>query len=108
MNKRNDTKIETTAACRFGARAWAALSATKSGLGAMAALLLASQAPAASFIFSTGAPDGKIATLTRPSCPGKLQTETADDLVVTQSVVISRATFTGLLPVGASPASVSN
>src|SRR6266568_9023033 len=67
----------------------------------LALLLLASQASAASFSFSTGDPDGKIATLSRSSSPGKMQTETADDFVVTQSVVISQATFTGLLPVGA-------
>jgi hypothetical protein len=68
---------------------------------------LASQASAASFIFSTGDPDGKIATLSRPSSPGKIQTETADDFVVTQPVVISRATFTGLLPSGAALSSIS-
>src|SRR5262249_30388958 len=56
----------------------------------------------------TGDPDGKIATLSRPSSPGKLQTETADDLVVTQSIVINQATFTGLLPSGTPLGSISN
>src|SRR5882724_8100155 len=92
MKERNKTKTinETLAA----------LSAKKTTIGALALLLLASQAPAASFFFSTGDPDGKIATLSRPSSPGKIQTETADDFVVTQSVVISKAMFTGLLPSG--------
>src|SRR5437867_3508098 len=76
-------------------------------LGALALLLLVSQAPAASFSFSTGNPDGKIATLSRPSSPGKIQTETADDFVLTQAVVISQATFTGLLPLGASLTGIS-
>jgi hypothetical protein len=71
-------------------------------------LLLASQASADPFFFSTGNPDGKIATLSRPASPGKIQTETADDFVVTQSVVISEATFTGLLPAGAALTTISN
>ncbi len=103
MKKRNKTKTinETQALRRLGPFGLAALSANKTTAGALALLLLASQASAASFIFSTGDPDGKIATLSRPSSPGKIQTETADDFVLTQSVVISQATFTGLLPVGA-------
>src|SRR2546422_7046052 len=44
--------------------------------------LFRSQAPAASFSFSTGDPDGKVATLSRPASPGKIQTETADDFVI--------------------------
>ena len=70
------------------------------GLGALAAVLLAAQASADTFTFSTGNPDGKIATLSRPASQGLIQTETADDFIVTQSVVISEATFTGLLPAG--------
>src|SRR5215510_2759302 len=69
---------------------------------ALTLLLLAARASAASFTFSTGEPDGKIATLSRPASPGKLQTETADDFITTQTVVISQATFTGLLPAGSS------
>ena len=76
-------------------------------IGALALLLLVAGASAASFTFSTGDPDGKIATLSRPSSPGKIQTETADDFVVTQTIVISQATFTGLLPSGAALASIS-
>ena len=92
---------ETPALRRLGMFVLRALSANKTIAGALALLLLASQASAASFIFSTGDPDGKIATLSRPSSPGKIQTETADDFVATQAVVISQATFTGLLPLGA-------
>src|SRR6185369_7030981 len=86
---------------------WTARSANKSSVGALALLLLASQASAGAFSFSTGDPDGKVATLSRPSSPGKIQTETADDFVVTQPVVISQATFTGLLPLGAALSSIS-
>src|SRR4030095_6396185 len=58
-------------------------------VGLALALLPAAGASAASFSFSTGDPDGKIATLSRPPGLGKIQTETADDFVTTQAVVIS-------------------
>jgi hypothetical protein len=60
------------------------------------------------FYFSTGNPDGKIATLARQASPGKLETETADDFVTTAPTAIQRATFTGLLIGGATPADVKN
>lgn len=67
-------------------------------------------APAAAnpFFFSTGNPDGLIATLSRTASTGKLETETADDFVTTQATKITDATFTGLLVGGASTASVQN
>jgi hypothetical protein len=75
--------------------------------GALTLLLAASRVSAASFSFSTGEPDGKIATLSRPASDGKMQTETADDFVTTQSIVLNQATFTGLLSAGSSPADLS-
>src|SRR6266511_3106283 len=109
MKKRNKTKTinETPGLRRLGQFVVAARSANKTTAGTLALLLLVSQASADSFSFSTGDPDGKIATLTRPSSPAKIQTETADDFVLTQSVVISQATFTGLLPSGASLSGIS-
>ena len=59
------------------------------------------------FFFSTGNPDGKIATLSRTASPGKLETETADDFVTTHETEITSATFTGLIVGGATPADVS-
>jgi hypothetical protein len=59
------------------------------------------------FFFSTGNPDGKIATLSRTASPGKLETETADDFVTTRPTEITNATFTGLI-VGGMPAIVSD
>jgi len=70
--------------------------------------LLAPPAFASSFSFSTGDPDGKIATLSRPASAAGIQTETADDFVVTQAVVITQATFTGLLPLGALLSTIQN
>jgi hypothetical protein len=109
MIKRNETKtiIETRALHRPELVSLTALSSSKLTLAALALGLLTVQAWADPFAFSTGVPDGKIATLSRPFSPGNLQTETADDFVVTQAVVISEATFTGLLPLGAPLGSVS-
>ena len=85
-----------------------ALSTNKSIVGALLLLQLASPAGATSFSFSTGDPDGKVATLSRPASPGKMQTETADDFFLTESVVINQATFTGLLPTGAALTSIKD
>src|SRR6185369_6844490 len=110
MKQINKTKTicETRTLRRLRPLTRTARSANKYGVGALGLLMLVSQAAATTFSFSTGEPDGKIATLSRPASPGKIQTETADDFVVTQPVVIRQATFTGLLPLGAPLASVSN
>jgi len=71
-------------------------------------LLLLAPAAADTFTFSTGNPDGQIATLSRTASPGKLETETADDFVTTTPVSITSATFTGLLVGGATQANVNN
>jgi len=62
---------------------------------------------AGSFSFSTGDPDGRIATLSRIASAGKMQTETADDFVLTENTIIQQATFTGLLPSGAPLSSIT-
>jgi len=107
-NERNKTKTinETPALRRLGRSVLTALSTNKTAVGAVAAVMLISQASADSFFFSTGNPDGKVATLSRPSSPGKLQTETADDFIVTNSIVLNEATFTGLIPAGANLSSI--
>lgn len=61
-----------------------------------------------SFFFSTGNPDGKVATLSRPASPGQLETETADHFVLKQATTIDSATFTGLFPTGAPLSSVTD
>jgi hypothetical protein len=60
------------------------------------------------FSFSTGDPDGKIATLSRTASAGKLETETADDFVTTHSTVINSATFTGLIVGGATTTDIKD
>jgi len=47
-------------------------------------------------------PDGRIATLSRPNLgPGLIETETADDFILSQQTSLTQATFTGLIPAGA-------
>jgi len=73
----------------------------------LACVVAATPAAADTFSFSTGDPDGLIATLSRAASPGKLETETADDFVTTAPTVINSATFTGLLPSGTPLSAVS-
>jgi hypothetical protein len=65
-----------------------------------AALFLGAPVLADPYFFSTGDPDGLIATASRPDSPGKIEIESADDFVLTDMTQISSATFTGLLPSG--------
>ncbi len=88
---------------------WTTAAKLALGLTLIALFPLAPRASADSFFstfFSTGNPDGKIGTLSRPASAGLVQTETADDFILSQSMVINQAIFTGLLPMGASLASI--
>jgi len=49
------------------------------------------------FSFSTGSPDGKLGALSRPAGSQGVETETADDFVLTQPTVVSGATVHGLI-----------
>jgi hypothetical protein len=60
------------------------------------------------FNFSTGSPDGLIATASQPGGGGQLEIETADDFVLTQETAITGGTFTGLLPANTAVASIGN
>ena len=73
----------------------------------VATVLLATTATAGTItLFSTGSPDGMIATLSRP--PGVLETETADDFILGQNAFVTGATFVGLLPAGAALSSIQD
>src|SRR5262249_49733430 len=50
------------------------------------------------FFFSTGNPDGLVATAARPSSSSGFEIESADDFVVTAPTTLTSATFTGLIP----------
>jgi len=60
-----------------------------------------------SFSFTTGSPDGLLATASRPESAGKIEIESADDFIASTSLVITSATFTGLLPTGLSLGSIN-
>ena len=109
MTERNKTKTinETPALRRLGQFVLAALSANKTTAGALALLLLASQASAASFIFPPAirmekSPRSRV----RPARANSRPRQPTISLA-TQAVVISQATFTGLLPLGAALTSIS-
>jgi hypothetical protein len=64
-------------------------------------VLASSAVLAGPFSFSTGIPDGKIGTASRPASIGKIEIESADDFVLSQTTSINQISFIGLLPVGA-------
>jgi hypothetical protein len=64
-------------------------------------IFAATPAAADPFFFSTGNPDGKMATASRPGV-GTFEIESADDFALTSQTLINNATFTGLLT-GGSP-----
>src|SRR5262249_35139118 len=65
-------------------------------------------ASATLFVFSTNDPDGLLGALSRRPSPGKLETETADDFILTQATFISGATIVGLVPLGTPLANITN
>jgi hypothetical protein len=62
------------------------------------------------FTFNSGAPDGKIATISEPANAhnSNVEFETGDDFIATTETQINQATFTGLLTGGATPADIDN
>ena len=74
-----------------------------------AAAWLATPAWATPFVFSTNGPDGLLGALSQPASTSHLETETADDFMLTQTTFITGASFTGLLiPSGTSLPVISN
>ena len=80
----------------------------RTGLAALAFAAVVMPLPAAAdeFFFSTGNPDGKIATAARPESSGKFEIETGDDFGLTSQTLIQGATFTGLLTGGSTIANI--
>jgi hypothetical protein len=70
--------------------------------------LLALPAAADPFSFSTGTPDERIGTLSRPASASGIQTETADDFILGHATSITSATFFGLIPTGTPLSSISD
>ena len=67
---------------------------------ATAAVWLATPAWADPFFFSTGNPDGRLGALSQPASPGKLETETADDFILTETTSISSGHHHRVDPLG--------
>ena len=70
-------------------------------------LFAAIPAAADSLLISTGNPDGLIAMASRPGSPGKIEIEAADDFILNGAAKVTGGSFVGLLPSGASLASIS-
>jgi hypothetical protein len=73
-----------------------------------ASLWLTTPAWADDFFFSTGSPDGLLGALSEPAGTDNLETETADDFILTETTSIAQATITGLIPSGTPLANISN
>jgi hypothetical protein len=73
-----------------------------------AAFSLAGRTVTPTFTFSTGSPDGRMATASRPASPGKKEIESADDFILSSQTALTQATFTGLLPKGFSPSDIKD
>jgi len=74
----------------------------------LAALFGAAPLSAASFFFTTGSPDGRLASLSQPATASTLETETADDFILGETTVIKGATITGLIVGNAALANIDN
>ncbi len=81
---------------------------TKLAIALTSVAWLTAPAWGATFTFSTGDPDGKIGTASRQASAGKLETETADDFILSQPTAITHASFVGLIPAGSQLSNVSN
>jgi hypothetical protein len=83
---------------------------TRTNIAIMVCIAALFSAPilAVPFSFSTGNPDGKIATASRQASAGKLETETADDFILSQTTSIDHARFIGLIPAGAQLSDIAN
>ncbi len=73
-----------------------------------AGVWLATPAWADPFFFSTGDPDGLLGALSQPAGSGKLETETADDFILTETTSIAQTTITGLISSDTPLANISN
>ena len=73
-----------------------------------AVVWLATSAWAEPFLFSTGTPDGLLGTLSQPSNASHLETETADDFILTETTSITQATIAGLIPSGTPLGNIRN
>jgi len=74
----------------------------------LSAAFVAARIEAQSFSFTTGTPDGRMATASRPENLGlgQIEIESADDFILSSSTQLTGATFTGLIPAGVALSSI--
>ena len=74
----------------------------------LSASFIAARIEAQSFSFTTGTPDGRMATASRPENLGlgQIEIESADDFILSSSTQLTGATFTGLIPAGVALSSI--
>jgi hypothetical protein len=70
------------------------------GASVLLSLAAGSGALAQTFDFSTGDPDGRVATASRPG-GAVLEIETGDDFILPTQTILTSGSFTGLIPTGA-------
>ncbi|MGH3056406.1 MAG: hypothetical protein ACRDL7_15635, partial [Gaiellaceae bacterium] len=73
-----------------------------------AGVWLAAPAWADPFFFNTGNPDGLVGTFSQPAITGHLETETADDFILTDTTSIAQATIIGVIQKETPLANISN
>lgn len=73
---------------------------------ALTSFAMLTPALASPFFFTTGNPDGRMATASRPASKDP-EIESADDFVLASATSLDAATFTGLLPIGFSVVGVT-
>jgi hypothetical protein len=110
MNRsRMITRWQTRLASRTLARALAGPLLLSLVAATVAAVVgLATPVWAEPFFFSTGTPDGLLGALSQPAGSRTLETETADDFILTETTTITEATIFGLIPSGTPLANISN
>ncbi len=77
-------------------------------VGFFTSSFIASSLFAQSFSFSTGDPDGLLATASRPESSGKFEIESADDFILSSATQLTSGSFTGLLPVGVAASDIQS
>jgi hypothetical protein len=70
-------------------------------------LWLVTPASAGTFVFQHGNTDSRLGALSRRPSPAKLETETADDFILSETTAITHATITGLIPLGTPVSNIS-
>lgn len=71
-------------------------------------MLATTSVTAIPFYFTTGDPDGKMGTASRPASSVQFGIESADDFALSQQTSVTSATFTGLLTGGATAANIGS